>query len=142
PVLERLRRELLAAELGRSAAAAGALARLGDAGAIPLLIEALDAPDPVCEAAAAALELLTCRRFGRDARGWLAWWKEHRGRSRAEWLFDALADADRDVRAAAAERLGEAGSPPLPFLPDASPAERAEAGRAWRAWWDARGLAV
>ena len=142
PVLERLRREILGDDLARAAAAAAALARLGDGGAIPLLIEALDAPDPVSDAAAGALEHLTCRRFGRDAPRWLAWWKDRRGRRRAEWLFEALEDEDRDVRAAAAERLREAGSPPLPFLPDASPAERAEAGRAWRAWWDARGLAV
>jgi HEAT repeat protein len=142
PVLERLRRALLGDDPERAASAASALARLCDADAIPLLLEALDGPDRVGEAAGEALEVLTCRRFGRDARRWLGWWKEHGSQRRVDWLFAALADEDREVRVAAAERLREAGSPPLRFLADASPEERAEAGRAWRAWLDARGLAV
>ncbi len=142
PVLERLRRALLGEDPERAASAASALARLGDAEAVPLLLESLDGPGPVSEAAGGALELLTCRRFGRDAARWLAWWKEHGGQRRVDWLFAALGDGDREVRAAAAEKLREAGAPPLPWLADASPAERAEAGRAWRTWWDRRGLAV
>jgi hypothetical protein len=139
PVLERLRRALLGNETERPAQAAGALARLADAEAVPLLIQALDAPDPVSGAAARALESLTCRRLGRDARLWLAWWKDHRAQRRVDWLFAALADDDREVRAAAAEALREGGTPPVPWLADAPPAQRSEAARAWRAWWDERG---
>ncbi len=138
PVLERLRRALLGNETERPAQAAGALARLGDAEAVPLLIQALDAP-PVSGAAAGALEALTCRRFGRDARLWLAWWKDHRALRRVDWLFAALADDDREVRAAAAEALRKGGTPPVPWVADAPPAQRSEAARAWRAWWDERG---
>jgi len=139
PVLERLRRAILGEEPDRAASAASALARLGDAEAIPLLIEALDGLERVSEAAGSALQFLTCRRFGRDARRWLAWWKEHGGQRRVDWLFAALADDDREVRVDAAERLAEGGSPPSPWLADASPSERSEAGRTWRAWWDAHG---
>jgi hypothetical protein len=142
PVLERFRRTLLGDNLERAAAAASALARLGDAEAFPLLIEALDGPERVGQAAGEALEFLTCRRFGRDARRWLTWWKEHRGQRRADWLFEALADDEREVRVAAAARLREAGSPPLQWFADAAPMERSEASRAWRSWWDQHGQPV
>ena len=142
PVLERFRRALLEASPERAAPAASALARLGDAEAIPLLIDALGGPEGAGESACEALEVLTCRRFGRDSRRWLTWWKEHRGQQRADWLFAALAADDREVRVAAAERLREGGAPPLPWLADASPAERSEAIRAWRTWWDEHGHPV
>lgn len=108
PVLERLRRALLGCDSDRPAQAARALARLGDAGAIPLLIEALESPEPLGGAAAAALEALTCRRFGRDASRWISWWRDHRSQRRADWLFAALEDEDGEVRLAAAEALREA----------------------------------
>jgi hypothetical protein len=142
PVLERLRRALLGNESERPAQAATALARLGDAEAVPLLIQALDAPDLVGNAAAGALAALTCQHFGRDARLWLTWWKDHRTQGRVDWLFAALADDDREVRATAAEALREGGTPPVPWLTDASPAQRSEAARAWRAWWNERSEAL
>ncbi len=139
PVLERLRRALLGDDPGRPAQAAGALARLGDAEAVPLLIQALDAPEPVSSAAARALEILTCRRFGRDVSLWLAWWKDHGAQRRVDWLFAALGDGDRGVRASAAEALRAGGSPPVQWFADAPPASRSETAHAWRAWWDEHG---
>ncbi|GEJ59554.1 general secretion pathway protein GspE [Anaeromyxobacter diazotrophicus] len=81
PVLERLRRSLVAGEGDRRARAARALGALGDEEAIPLLVQALDAAEPVHGAAEAALEALT-GASGAGAEGWLGWWRERRGRRR------------------------------------------------------------
>jgi len=79
PVLERLRRSLVVGEGDRRARAARALGALGDEEAIPLLVQALDSAEPVHGAAEAALEALT-GASGAGAEGWLAWWRERRGR--------------------------------------------------------------
>ncbi len=140
PVLEQLRRVLLGGEADRGAQAAHALGALGDVEAIPLLIQALEAPGSVAGAAAGALAALTARRFGRDAASWLRWWKGHRRGPRSDWLFEALVDPDRQVRVAAAEALRVAAPPPLIYRVDAPPREREDAARAWRAWWDEQRL--
>jgi HEAT repeat protein len=142
PVLDRLRRALLGGDAARAAQAARALARLGDAEAVPLLVEGLRAGPQLARACVEALEALTARRFGDDAAAWIAWWRAHRAEGRAEWLFSALADEDRDVRAAAAARLREAGPAPVGYSPDLPAPERAQAARAWREWWAGRGAAI
>jgi hypothetical protein len=142
PVIERLRRAVVGADEERPADAALALARLGDAGSVPLLAQLLDAPDATAAAARAALETLTARRLGRDAQAWLSWWKAHRDSSRADWLFSALEEDDRDARATAAELLREAGRTPVRYAPDAPAPERVRAARAWRAFFDEQGYAV
>jgi len=136
PVLERFRRALLGSKPEWMAQAARALGRLGDEEAIPLLIQALDAPEPVCGAGAAALSALSGRRFGLDQAAWLAWWRDHRGKSRVDWLFEALLDDDPAARLGAAQALREGGAPPVDWLNDAPRSERLAAARTWRAWWD------
>jgi hypothetical protein len=142
PVLERLRRELAMAEADRPARAAHALGALGDAEAIPLLVQALEASGPVAEASARALTLLTARQFGHDTAAWISWWKAHRSARRSDWLFESLVDPDPAVRsaAAAALRLAASPKPPLDYRADASPREREDAARAWRAWWEEQRL--
>jgi hypothetical protein len=140
-VVERLRRSLVGGDEARGARAAAALARLGDAGAVPLLVQSLDGPSPVAAGARAALEALTARRFA-DAPAWLAWWREHRGASRADWIFSALEDDDRDVRLAAADLLRAAGATPVRYFADAPPPERARSARAWRAFFEEQGYAL
>jgi len=142
PVLERLRRELAMAEADRPPRAAHALGALGDAEAIPLLVQALEASGPVAEASARALTLLTARQFGHDTAAWISWWKAHRSARRSDWLFESLVDPDPAVRsaAAAALRLAASPKPPLDYRADASPREREDAARAWRAWWEEQRL--
>jgi len=133
---ERLRRALLSGGGVRAAGAARALGELRDLEAIPLLVQALETPDRApAEVAAEALARITLQRLGTDPRRWLPWWKENRGRGRAEWLLSGLTSADREVRAAAAEELARAAPPPVPYSPDAPPEERESAARAWAGWW-------
>jgi HEAT repeat protein len=141
PVLERLRRAL-ASEAPRPARAARALMALGDAGAVPALAALLDGAPEGAAAAAEALEALTARRFGRDAHAWSAWWRAHRGAARADWLFEALRDPDREVRIAAAEALRAVGPSPVRYFADAPEAERERAAGEWRAWFEQSGLAA
>jgi HEAT repeat protein len=136
PIPEKLRRALLSGVGERPAQAARALGGLRDVESIPSLIQVLETADPAgAEAAATALTHLTLQRLGTSPQKWLAWWKENRGRGRADWLFSGLASEDRDVRVAAAEELGEGGAPPVPYSPDLPPGEREKAARAWASWW-------
>jgi HEAT repeat protein len=74
PALARLRKALLGPVPAAAARASSALGRLGDAEAVPLLVQVLDTAEPVHGAASAALETLTGLRAAGPA-GWLAWWK-------------------------------------------------------------------
>jgi hypothetical protein len=139
-VPDRLRRSLLSGVTSRAVGAARALGALRDVEAIPLLVQLLETTaGPAAEAGAEALARITLQRHGTDARGWLAWWKEHRVRGRADWLFTALTSPDREARAAAAAELSEAAPSPVEYSPDAAPAERAAAARAWAGWWTRSG---
>jgi hypothetical protein len=137
---EKLRRALLSGLSSRASGAARALGALRDVDAIPLLVQVLDTPDrATAEAAGAALARITLQRHGSDPRAWLAWWKQNRGRGRAEWLFSGLTHADREVRVAAAAELADAAPPPVTYSPDADPDERENAARTWAGWWSRSG---
>jgi hypothetical protein len=140
---DRLRRALLSGVSGRTASAARALRALRDADSVPLLVQALETADAAAaEAAAAALRALTLQPHGPDARRWLAWWKENRGRGRAEWLFGALTHPLREIRAAAAAELSEAAPPPILYDPDMAPHVLEQAARDWASWWSRSGLVL
>ena len=140
PIPERLRRALASGLGTRAAAAARALSALRDVESIPNLIQALEGTDPpTAEAASAALAAITLQRHGAAARKWLLWWKENRGRGRAEWLFSGLTAEDREVRAAAAAELERIASPPVSYSPDQASEEREQAARAWASWFTRSG---
>ncbi len=133
---ERLRRALLSGIEARALRAARALGALRDVDAIPLLVQVLEtsAAEPA-RAAAHALAEITLQRLGTDARRWLGWWKQNRGRGRAEWLFSGLTSADRETRVAAAVELAGAAPPPVAYSADLPAGERESAARAWAGWW-------
>jgi len=137
---ERLRRALLSGIEARALRAARALGALRDVDAIPLLVQVLEtsAAEPA-RAAADALTEITLQRLGTDARRWLGWWKQNRGRGRAEWLFSGLTSADRDTRVAAAGELAGAAPPPVAYSADLPASERESAARAWAGWWTRSG---
>jgi hypothetical protein len=139
-VLDRLHRSLLSGVTARAAGAARALGALRDVEAIPLLIQVLETSDGADAAAAAeALARISLQRIGVDPRRWLSWWKQNRGRGRAEWLFSGLTSNDREVRAAAVIELAEAASSLVQYSPDVPSAEREAAVRAWAGWWTRSG---
>jgi hypothetical protein len=124
----------------RAARAARAIGALRDQEAIPLLIQVLETSDPeTAKAAADALAAITLQRLGPDARRWLAWWKENRGRGRAEWLFSALTSPDRELRVAASLELSHAAPPPVAYTADMPAPDREKAARAWAGWWSRSG---
>jgi HEAT repeat protein len=140
PIPERLRRALSSGLGPRAAAAAGALAALRDAESIPNLIQALEGTDAATSsAAAAALATITLQRHGTQARRWILWWKENRGRGRAEWLFGGLTSEDREVRTAAAAELAQVAAPPVTYSPDQTSDQREQAARAWASWFTRSG---
>jgi hypothetical protein len=140
---ERLRRALLSGMAARATASARALGALRDVEAIPLLVQVVGTAEPAAaDAAAEALREITLQPHGTDARSWLRWWKDNRGRGRAEWLFSGLTSAERDTRLAAARELAGAAPPPVEYSVDLPPAELARAARAWAAWWSRSGLVL
>ena len=135
-VPERLRRALLSGLSDRATAAARAITALRDAESIPLLIQALEGSDAGTAAASAeALSAITMQRHGTAARKWLMWWKENRGRGRAEWLFGALTSEDREVRVQAATELRDVAPSPVAYSVDLPTLEREQAARAWASWF-------
>jgi len=139
-VMDKLRRSLLSGVTSRAVGSARALGALRDVASVPLLVELVETTHgPAAEAGAAALARITSQQFGPDARRWSGWWKEHRGRGRAEWLFSALMSSDRRARTAAASELSEAAPSPVDYSPDAPEAEREAAARAWAGWWTRSG---
>jgi MshEN domain len=134
--LEKLRRALVSSAPPLAARAAKALGAVREGDAIPLLVQALDAGSAeTARAAAAALEAITLQRLGADAQAWVAWWKENRGRRRADWLLAALTSEDRETRAAAAAELTQIAPAPIPYSADLPPAQRDTAARAWAEAW-------
>jgi hypothetical protein len=142
PVTADLRRALGSGVARRAIPASRALAVLGDADAVPGLIQALDDGGELAAAAAEALERITLQRLGADPIRWIAWWREWRAAPRASWVLEALHSPDRDVRQRASDELRRAGEPPVTYLVDAPAAERDHAAKAWAAWWREEGLAL
>jgi hypothetical protein len=138
PLRARLRRAL--SEPVRAAAAARALARLGDVESVPLLVHLLEGGEPAAAAAAEALARLTVQRLGPEPGPWMEWWARHRGEPRRRWLLAGLTHEDHVVRRLAAEELRAAGTPPFAYFPDAPVAERERAAQAWAAWLEAQGV--
>ena len=137
---EKLRRALLSGISARASRAARAIGALRDPAAIPLLIQVLETSEPeTAQASADALAAITLQRLGPDARRWLGWWKENRGRGRAEWLFSGLTSADRETRVAASVELSHAAPPPVVYTADLPAADREKAARAWAGWWSRSG---
>lgn len=140
PAVEKLRRALLSGMSARAVRGARAIAALRDVESIPLLIQVLETSEPeAARAAADALSAITLQRLGVDARGWLGWWKENRGRGRAEWLFSGLTSPERETRVAASVELSLAAPPPVAYSADLPAAERERVAREWAGWWSRSG---
>jgi HEAT repeat protein len=133
--LQRVRQALRGDSPARVHAAANALAKLGDAAAVPVLIELLDTGTEAAEHARRALIMLTMEDCGTGARVWRAWWERHRGQHRIEWLIEALGHRDDNLRSAAAEELLQLTGEHLGYHHDQPQSAREQAQQRWLEWW-------
>jgi hypothetical protein len=66
---------------------------------VPILLELLRDDDArVVRTANRGLVDATGRSFGSDLPAWESWWATHRGRSRIEWLMEAVASNESEAR--------------------------------------------
>lgn len=131
--LGQLHQQLGARDPLRRTLAARALGALHDAGGVVGLIGLTGSEDDMCAAAAAgALFEITGALHGASCEAWLRWWSRNKGKTRAEWLVDALADPELEVRLAAIEQLSPLLNDNLGFLANGPASEREAAVRRWR----------
>ena len=76
-----------------------ALAAMRSKPIVPILLELLlDADARVARCAGRGLVEATGRSFGSDRSAWDTWWATHRGRSRIEWLMEAVTANESESR--------------------------------------------
>jgi hypothetical protein len=120
-----------------------ALSELRDKNAVPALVEMLEAPNPVIAAAAHdALVALCCDDVGPKAKRWLDWWTRMGGLSRVEWLLEALAHRDPEMRLLASTELYEISGEYFGYHYDLPERDREEARQRWITWWQLKKLSL
>ncbi len=98
--VEALRPHLLPGVPGRQRrVVVEALAGMRAKPIVPILLELLRDDDArVVRTANRGLVEATGRSFGSDLVAWEGWWAAHRGRSRIEWLMEAVASNESEAR--------------------------------------------
>jgi hypothetical protein len=120
-----------------------ALSELRDARALTTLIERLSDPfEGIAEIAHRALVVLTAQDFGDSAARWQSWAELNRGAHRVEWLIEALAHPEGNLRALASEELKHLTQQYLGYHPGMPKRDRDLAQRKYREWWNAEGKAA
>lgn len=113
-----------------------ALADLRDKNAVPAIAELVDAASPdVSKAAHAALVQLTCDDLGTKAKRWLEFWNRAGRLSRVDWLLEALAHRNPELRLQASSELYEISGEYFGYHYDLPERDREEARQRWIAWW-------
>jgi HEAT repeat protein len=131
--LFELRRELASTDPLRRSLAARALGVLHDREAIDGLINLTGSDDElVATAAAEALKEITRANFGPQPRAWTAWYARARSQRRIEWLLEALASDDFDLRLSAIEELSRTFGDNSGYFADGPQAERLAALEHWQ----------
>jgi hypothetical protein len=136
--LAPVRNALVSTDPQRCQAAASALAELGDAEAVPDLIEVY-ARNPGAAYLSRALVDLTKQDFGSSVRKWRAWWDKNQQRHRIEWLIDALTHKDDQLRQSAASELRALTGEQFGYAHDLPRREREQARQRWLTWWNDTG---
>ncbi|MBK9073122.1 MAG: hypothetical protein IPL79_19300 [Myxococcales bacterium] len=131
--LIRVRHALHHGDLEMMRAACDATARLGDALAVPDLIELFGRGQRQGELARSALIAITRHDFGDDVGPWRAWWAENEKRHRVDWLIDAIERTDLPLRNAAAQDLRQLAT----RHPEVAPPDGSflYSPLAWKMWW-------
>lgn len=131
--LHELRQELASNDPLRRSLAARALGVLHDRDAIDGLINLTGSEDElVATSAAEALKETTRANFGTQPRAWTAWYARARSQRRIEWLVDALASDDFDLRLSAIEELSRTFGDNYGYFADGPSAERMASLEQWQ----------
>jgi len=116
-----------------------ALAELRDKNAVPVIAEMLETATPdIAVAAHAALLALSCEDAGMKTKRWLDWWAKMGGLSRVEWLLEALAHRNPELRLQASSELYEISGEYFGYHYDLPERDREEARQRWIAWWQSK----
>ncbi|HTJ42036.1 MAG TPA: hypothetical protein VL463_08050 [Kofleriaceae bacterium] len=135
----RCRHALHSDDPERVAAAAHAIAELGDMGAMNDLIDTVGRDGKRGEHVRRALIALTKQDLGTSERKWRKWWEEQRKHHRIEWLIDGLVHKDAAIRQSAAEDLRKLTGEYFGFHHDLPKKEREASQTRWRQWWNETG---
>ncbi|MBE2253449.1 MAG: HEAT repeat domain-containing protein, partial [Myxococcus sp.] len=131
--LHELRQELASNDPLRRSLAARALGVLHDRDAIDGLINLTGSDDElVATSAAEALKEITRANFGPQPRAWTAWYARARSQRRIEWLVEALASDDFDLRLSSIEELSRTFGDNFGFFADGPQAERLASLEQWQ----------
>jgi hypothetical protein len=134
-VLDLARAHLLDREPIKAALMAESLAALADVKAISPLLDLLALQGESAASARVALISLTKQDFALQVRRWRAWYAKNKGRTRIEWLLDALGHKDAELRRSAAEELHYITGEYFGYHHDLPKRERTEAQQRWIQWW-------
>jgi hypothetical protein len=122
--------------------AANALGELRDAEGVPALISALAERDPALVSLAhRALVVISRQDHGEEPAAWRAWWDRAAGRSRIEWLIDALLHPEPNLRHDASEELKRLTGQFFGYYFNLPRRERERAYQRYVEWWQAEGRA-
>ncbi len=117
-----------------------ALSDLRDPASVPAIAERLDASsERVALAARATLLAITGDDLGPRRKRWLDWWEKMQHRPRMEWLLEALAHRDPQIRLTASQELQELTGEYFGYHYDLPDRDREEARRRWWDWWRTTG---
>lgn len=131
--MHELRRELGSTDPLRRSLAARALGVLHDREAIDGLINLTGSEDElVATSAAEALKEITRANHGTQPSAWTAWYARARSQRRIEWLVEALASDDFDLRLSAIEELSRTFGDNYGYFADGPQAERLAALEQWQ----------
>ena len=131
-----LQARLSSRDAGAAIAALASLAELRDPSSVPAIIDRLESEDAeIALAARSTLLALTGDDLGPKRRRWLEWWEKMRRRPRLEWLLQALAHRDPQIRLAASQELQEITGEYFGYHYDLPERDRDEARRRWLTWW-------
>jgi hypothetical protein len=131
-----LRARLSSSDASVATATLSALAELRDPSFVPAIIDRLESEDEhVALAARSTLLALTGDDLGPKRRRWLDWWEKMGQRPRVEWLLEALAHRDPQIRLTASQELQETTGEYFGYHYDLPERDREEARRRWLAWW-------
>lgn len=119
-----------------------ALSDLHDPTSVPAIIACLESEnDRIVLAARATLLAITGDDLGPRRKRWLDWWEKMQHRPRLEWLLEALAHRDPQIRLTASQELQEITGEYFGYHYDLPDRDREEARRRWWDWWRTTGKA-